>query len=228
MLQAFSPASVTLASPSGYNFDVQYGGYGSGQLIQGTANAFDGFGRLQVGGTDYAPALAAVNLANNGQSVLLPAQTLAGLTVSRKVTVPSSGNLDFARTRRQLPKHHRQQHHHHGDDPGQPGFRRGHHGLRHLRRHGRGQPQRPVDRHHDDGGGTPAVISYIHGPAGLAPTSVSLIGDNITWTYSLTVPAGQTVSLASFTIQSMSQATAIAEANALTNGGGFCARPPSC
>src|SRR5208282_412480 len=40
-----------------------------------------------------------------------------------------------------------------------------------------------------DGGGTPAVISCIHGPADLVPASVSLIGDNLTWTYRLTVPA---------------------------------------
>ena len=66
-----------------------------------------------------------------------------------------------------------------------------------------------------NGGGTPAVISCIRGPAGLEPTSVSLVGDNLAWTYSITVPAGQTVRLATFTIQSMSRATAIAEANAL-------------
>ena len=65
-------------------------------------------------------------------------------------------------------------------------------------------------------------------PGVSAPTLVSLIGDNVTWTYTLTVPADQTVSLASFTIQSMSQATAMAEANALTNGGDFSPRPPSC
>ena len=72
-----------------------------------------------------------------------------------------------------------------------------------------------------DGGGTPAVISYIRGPSGLAPTVVSLTGDNLSWTYSLTVPAGQTVNLATLTIQSMSRATAIAEANALVAAGGF-------
>ena len=72
-----------------------------------------------------------------------------------------------------------------------------------------------------DGGGTPAVIHYIHGPAGLQPTSVAVIGDNISWTYSITVPAGQTVTLAYFTIVSTTPAAAIAAANALVTPGGF-------
>ena len=61
----------------------------------------------------------------------------------------------------------------------------------------------------------------IHGPLGLVPTSVSLIGDNITWTYSLTVPAGQTVELAYFTIVSSTPAGAIAAANTLVTPTAF-------
>ena len=58
-----------------------------------------------------------------------------------------------------------------------------------------------MDRHRRRHG-TPAVIQYIHGPAGLEPTSVAVTGSNISWTYNLTVPAGQTVTLAYFTIVS--------------------------
>ena len=96
--RVFVPASVTLASPDGYSFDVQENGDGAGQILQGTANAFDGMNRLRVGGTDYAPTASSASLADNGQSVLLPAQTMAGLTVTREVSVPVSGSLDFART----------------------------------------------------------------------------------------------------------------------------------
>ena len=59
-----------------------------------------------------------------------------------------------------------------------------------------------------DGGSSPAVIDYIHGPAGLQPTSVALTGSNISWTYNITVPAGQTVTLAYFTIVSPTSAGA--------------------
>ena len=73
----------------------------------------------------------------------------------------------------------------------------------------------------DGGAGTPAVIQYLHGPAGLEPTSVAVTGSNISWTYNLTVPAGQTVTLAYFTIVSTTPAAAIAAANALVTPAGF-------
>ena len=73
----------------------------------------------------------------------------------------------------------------------------------------------------DGGTGTPAVIQYLHGPAGLKPTSVAVTGSNISWTYNITVPAGQTVTLAYFTIVSTTPAAAIAAANALVTPGGF-------
>jgi hypothetical protein len=50
---------------------------------------------------------------------------------------------------------------------------------------------------------------------------VSVVGDNIEWTYNLTVPAGQTVRLESFTIVATTRAAAIASANALVTGTGF-------
>ena len=44
-----------------------------------------------------------------------------------------------------------------------------------------------------DGNGTPAIITYIDGPLSLQPTSVSLNGDDLQWTYNITVAAGTTV-----------------------------------
>jgi hypothetical protein len=72
-----------------------------------------------------------------------------------------------------------------------------------------------------DGGGTPAIVHYIHGPRGLVPTSVIRAGDNIEWTYNLTVPAGQTVRLTHFTILGNTRAAAAAAANALVTATGF-------
>jgi hypothetical protein len=50
----------TLMSPGGFAFDPEFGGFGAGQLVQGTGNAFDGLNRLQVNGSGYNPALAKV------------------------------------------------------------------------------------------------------------------------------------------------------------------------
>ena len=47
----------TLTSPNGFTFDPEFGGFGAGQLVQGTGKAFDGLNRLQVGGVDYSPSV---------------------------------------------------------------------------------------------------------------------------------------------------------------------------
>ncbi len=72
-----------------------------------------------------------------------------------------------------------------------------------------------------DGTGTPAIIHYIHGPSGVQPNSVEVIGDNIYWEYNLTVPAGETVRLTHFTILNTTRSGAIAAANALVTSSGF-------
>ncbi|QDU49595.1 hypothetical protein [Gimesia panareensis] len=72
-----------------------------------------------------------------------------------------------------------------------------------------------------DGTDTPAIIHYIHGPQGLIPATVELVGDNIVWTYDLTVNAGETVRLAHLTILDENRADAEAAANALVSSTGF-------
>ena len=50
-------ARVTaFTSPNGFRFDPEIAGFGAGQLVQGTNNAFDGLNRLQVDGSDFAPS----------------------------------------------------------------------------------------------------------------------------------------------------------------------------
>ena len=68
---------------------------------------------------------------------------------------------------------------------------------------------------------TLAVIHFVHGPVGLKPTSESLIGDNIVWTYAITVQPGETLELGTFTIQAGSEANAIDEVSALFTPTGF-------
>ena len=65
-------------------------------------------------------------------------------------------------------------------------------------------------------------MHYIHGPRGLEPTLVNVIGDNIEWTYDLSVPAaGETVRLAHFTILAESRTDAQAAVEALATDNGF-------
>ncbi|MEQ8634123.1 hypothetical protein, partial [Gimesia maris] len=49
--------STGLTSPGGVRFDPESYGFGAGQLVQGTDNAFDGLNRLQVGEEDFNPTV---------------------------------------------------------------------------------------------------------------------------------------------------------------------------
>ncbi len=75
-------------------------------------------------------------------------------------------------------------------------------------------------------GGTPAVVHLLHGPLGLAPSSVTVFDDNVEWTYSLTVAPGDTKRLASFTVLGTTRQQAIDAANAIVTSSGFGG--PSC
>jgi uncharacterized delta-60 repeat protein len=343
-----------LTSPNGFTFDPAMGGYGAGQLLQGTNDAFDGLNRLQVGGTDYSPALgttaadgvnalgpvypstvsataggwttlvtATVNVdatktglydlhfeapayggsharlrylvdgafdpryadggvsnfetlqyvgpsgnwqmltlerqltltpgthvvrvqvyndygtmtvttpelsligynlvptvTNAGQTIVTPTQNLASLNVLRQVTVPNTGSQDFARTVDYF------------QNPTSSPITTTVHIVGNLgsdaatrvfaTSSGDSLPS-PNDMWFgtDGGPGTTAVISIVHGPAGLIPTAEDIVGDNIEWNYTITVQPGQTLELGTFTIQASSEANAIAEANVLVTPSGF-------
>jgi hypothetical protein len=73
-----------------------------------------------------------------------------------------------------------------------------------------------------DGTGSPAMIHhYIHGSIVLYLISATASGDNIQWTYSLTVSSVQTVRLAYFTVVDLTRAGAIAAASAMEMSTGF-------
>ena len=160
--------SVTLASPGGYTFDVQEGGYGAGQLVQGPPTPSTAWTGCRSAVRTTPPA-AAASLTDSGQTVLLPAQTLAGLTVSRKVTVPNGGSQDFARTVDSFTNSTASSITttvtivgNLGSDAATKVF---------ATSDGTGVVS-PNDQwigtdDATDGSGTPAVIHYIHGPAGL-------------------------------------------------------------
>jgi len=217
--------ALELVGPGGAVFDIDLQSHGAGQLLQGTANAFDGLNRLQVGAIDYAPPLPAPGLVNDGRTVLTASQTLAGLTVSREITVPNTGSEDFARTIDVFT-----------NTTGSPITTT----VRIVGNLGSDDAttvwatsdgdtlvettDQWIGTDDADGSGNPAIIHYIHGPRGLTPTMVGLVGDrgdNIEWTYDLTVPTGQTVRLAHFTILGNTRAEAEAAAAALVGDLGF-------
>ncbi len=146
--------------------------------------------------------------------------TASGLTVSRKVTVPNTGDEDFARTIDTFTNS--------TDAPitttvtivGNLGSDAA---TRVFATSNGDDIVEATDQWigTDGGPGTPAVIHYIHGFEGLVPTSTEVIGDNVRWTYDLIVQPGETVRLGYFTIVAETEADAIAAANALVTPDGF-------
>jgi ankyrin repeat protein len=215
-----SHGPVTFASPNGFVFDVQVGGPMAGQLLQGTDNAFDGLNRLQVGPDAYSPDWADPKLDDGGRTLVTPDQMLSGLFVHREITVPGEGFQDFARTMDVFT-----------NLTGTPITTT----VRVVGNLGSGAAttvfatssgDNTVDvtdqwfgTDDADGSGTPALIHYIQGfgPGGLQPTSVTVTGDNIEWTYEITVPSWDTVRLAQFTIVAGTRDEAIWEAHDLVD-----------
>ncbi len=230
---------VNLYTPNNFLFDIRETGVGAGQFLQGTDNAFDGYSRLQVGGSNYQPDSGPLGqeqtfLLDNGRTVVTPVQSMAGLNVHREITVPltpaplpSGGERgeDFARTVDVF------------ENPTGSPITTTVHIVGNLgsdaattvfaASDGDTIPDvndQWIGTDDADGSGTPAIIHYIHGPAGLKPTAVNVTGDlndNIDWTYTITVNPGTTLRLAMFTIVSTTRAGAMAAANALVTPDGF-------
>jgi len=205
---------VDLASASGIPFHIDAVQRGAGQLVAGPEGVFDALGRLSVGGAAYQPDSPSYTLTDANRSVVTDSSTVAGLIVSRKVTVPGTGSEDFARTVDSFTNPTAATITtmvtivgNLGSDAQTTVF---------ATANGVINPATQwIGTDDADGSGTPAVIHYIHGPQGLQPTAVEVSGDNLRWTYSITVLPGQTVRLAYFTIVAPTRAQATAAAHAV-------------
>ena len=166
-----------------------------------------------VSAVEFLP-IPVASLSNNGSTLVTPQESLAGLDVEREVTVPTNGSQDFARTVDYY------------QNPTSNPIATAVHLVADLgsasaaqvfaTSSGDSSPSPSDEWIGTDGGpGTTAVIIRRARPAGLLPTTEDIVGDSIEWTYNITVGPGQTLELATFTIQGSSEDTAIAEANAL-------------
>jgi uncharacterized delta-60 repeat protein len=219
---SFASASASLLSPNGLLFNVDTLQFGTGELLQGTANAFDGLNRLVVDGTNYAP-VGSSTTSDAGQTVLTPDAVHDGLTVHREVTVPNTGTEDFARTLDVFT-----------NSTGNAITTTvrivgnlGSDAATNIFMTSDGDTDLELTDFwfgtDDDNptGGTPAVIHLLRAPASPQLTSMTVIEDNVEWTYDVTVDAGATTRLAIFTVLGNTRQEAIDAANALVTGTGF-------
>ncbi len=214
-------SSAELASANGLVFDVDKQQFGTGELLQGPLNAFDGLNRMLVGSSHLSPTVAATTI-DGGQSVQSSVTTISGLDVQRKVSVPMTGSQDFARTVDDFTNNTASAITtpvtivgNLGSDAATTVF---------ATSDGDNIVE-PTDwwfgTDDGDGTGTPAIIHLLHGPGGLIPASVNVIEDNVEWTYNLTIGAGETKRLAEFTVLGTTRVQAIIAVNALFTSNGF-------
>ncbi|HEV3143235.1 MAG TPA: choice-of-anchor tandem repeat GloVer-containing protein, partial [Gemmataceae bacterium] len=222
---AFGAASFTSATGN-FNFDPQTTGFGAGQLVQGTSNAFDGVNRLQVNGTDFQPFFGSPSLANSGQTLVTPTANMSGLTVSRQITVPNTGTDDFARTIDYFQNN--------TSTPISATINV----IGNVGSNANTQWTTPTGGNvptvndfwiEADGGLTnnlslpPGAVTtiFVMHSYGLKPSAVNVVGDdNIEWTYNINVAANSTVELGTYTIQANSRLTAQAEVNDIIQADG--------
>ncbi|QDV68641.1 Serine-aspartate repeat-containing protein D precursor [Rosistilla carotiformis] len=213
--------AVGLMSASGRHWDVDGGGHGTGQLLEGTDSVFDGINRLQIGGVDFAPT-ASATFDDARQTVVTDSTDFAGLNAFREITVPSIGSDDFAQTIEVLENTT-------GADitttvriVGNLGSD----GATEVFGTSSGDTavevtDQWIGTDDSDESGSPAIVHFIHGPGGLLPSSVDVIDDNIVWKFVVTVPAHETVRLMTLTILADAREDAVAAAENLVTAAGF-------
>ncbi|WP_232530116.1 Calx-beta domain-containing protein [Rosistilla oblonga] len=212
---------VDVESAGGADIEIDMANHGSGQLIEGPDDAFDGLNRLQIDGVDFQPT-ASGTLTDSGATVVTGSQGLSGLTVSREVTLLAEGSEDFVRTIEVLQNAT-------GADITTTVRVVGNLGsdaATNVFATSSGDAiadatDRWIGTDDADGTGSPAIIHYIYGPGELAPTAVQVIDDNVYWSFDVTVPAGETLRLATLTILGDTRADATAAAAALVAPAGF-------
>jgi hypothetical protein len=201
-----------------YLFDVSVSAYGPGQFINGTNNAFDGYGRLMVGGSLFRP-MSGYTEADGKQTIVSPTATISGLSVYRRVTVPNTGNEDFARTVDTFT-----------NPTGSPitatvriVSNLGSDAATTIFTTSSGDTTLTTGDlwFGTDRGSGNVLIHCLRSQYGLAPTAVERVGDNLAWTYVITVPAGQSVELGYFTIQAANRAAGISAVGELVGANGF-------
>ena len=92
--------STALTSPNGFQFDPEFGGFGAGQLVHGTANAFDGLNRLYVLTVPRArpPASTMRRLSASTWATALP-MFLVAWPIGSSRTSPATTTMPVARWR---------------------------------------------------------------------------------------------------------------------------------
>jgi hypothetical protein len=208
--------AINLTTSGGFLFDVAE--TTTGQLSNGTIDAYDNAYILQVNVSTYSAAGVAPTMTLSGRQMVMAERVMGALRVQRLVYVPASGG-DYARYLDVV------------SNPSAAPV------LATVRISGNlgSQPTTVTSGTSSgdltvstadnwfatddatDGTGDPSTAHVLQGggTARVSATMVSLVGDQFFWEFSTMVPAGGRVCFLTFAIQEMTRAASIAEANRL-------------
>ncbi len=210
-------AVVNLTSPGGFLFDIQE--TASGELRDGTTDAYNGMYYLNVNGTRYNVRGAAATTSVGGRQVEMAEIAMGSLMVRRLIYVPEGGTsqnyaryLDLIRNPTAAPVMATVM----IDGSLGSGFS--------TQITGSSSGDTLVSTSDSwfatddrtDMGGDPSLAHVFQGPgARTAATAVSMTSSRPTWSFSVSVPAGGTVGFLTFAIQEASRADSLREARRL-------------
>jgi len=209
-----TPLGITLTDGNGFRWDIQP----DGSISDGSNDAYDGGLRLRVDGFGFEPFLEGL-LEENNREVMIGPWSRSGLEVRRKIFVPDDES--FARFLEIF------------DNRSSSSIsisvdlntNLGSDGSTSLVATSSGDTSFSVDDDFlvtddfSDGSGDPSMAHVFSGPfAALEPNNIFTNApgsDDFSYSFNITVPAGEQVILMHFASQNQNQATAIASANDL-------------
>ncbi len=202
--------AVDLTSGGGFLFDIS--DFSSGELSNGTIDAYDGCYYLEVGGETYSGD-GTFLMSPDGRTITLPESTLSGVRVQRIIYVPASGG-DWARYLDVLTNPGSSDvtvtvrvYGNLGSDSGTSVFASSSGDT------AVSSADQWFSTDDSDGSSDPSLAHLFQGEGVMTPaTSASIEGDNIEYSYDVVVPGGGRAAILTFALQTMTQAMVQAEA----------------
>ena len=205
--------AISLTSASSYNWDFDE--FGSGEMSDGTSDAYDGCYYLEVDGVEYTGD-GTYTASPDGRTITMPVTVMGSLRVQRMMYVPASGGdwaryLDvFENTTSADVSASVRIYGNLGSDSGTSVFSSSS-GDTVV-----STADTWFSTDDTDGSGDPSLAHVFQGDAASSPmspaTAASISSDNIEYSYDVTVPAGGRVAILTFALQGRSQSDVQAEA----------------
>ncbi len=220
-------ASVLFTGGNGQTIAIDGNGRSSGQLIRGTPvhpgapSALDAANRLQIDGVEFS-TFGGGMIVDNGDGYVTSVGAFSGLDVTRRVNILDTLGHSFVRSVESF------------FNPTSSTVT----ATIRMIANASSDDETSVFNTSDgdtmiettdwwmgtddmDGNGASAVVHLVHGPEGLNPTSITLVEDNLHWSYQISIAPGETKRLASFSFTGLTRVAAMTDVESIMARSGF-------